>query len=72
MSRAGRKTRRKRSPTAVRASATFVDVFRRRITNPDNRSHAEFLAEMRARQAAGQLVNPATAALLDRLERAIH
>jgi hypothetical protein len=35
------------------------------------RSPAEFLHDMRAKQAAGQLVNPATAALLDRLERAV-
>jgi hypothetical protein len=47
-------------------------MFRQRITNRDPRSHAEFLADMRARQAAGQLVNPATAELLNRLERAIH
>lgn len=50
-------------------SAAAVDVLRRRLTNPDPRTHAEFLAHMKDKQAAGLLANPATAALLDRLER---
>lgn len=83
MSRAGRKTRRiKRITAGPKPSMTVVDFLRRRLTDPDTRSHAEFgavpeatrlyLAEMRAKQAAGQLVNPDTSGwLLDRLEKAI-
>lgn len=37
----------------------------------DTRTNAEYLRDMKAKQAAGRLANPATAALLDRLERAI-
>ena len=43
----------------------------RRLRNPDVRSHAEFLADMQAKQAAGRLPNPATVPLLDRFERTI-
>uniref|UniRef100_A0AB39U2T3 Uncharacterized protein n=3 Tax=unclassified Caudoviricetes TaxID=2788787 RepID=A0AB39U2T3_9CAUD len=73
MSKAGRKTKRHRnaSAPAVDAGAVFLRLMKQRLTNPDPRSHAEFLADMRAKQAAGRLANPATAALLDRLERAI-
>ncbi|CAN5579445.1 hypothetical protein BH09ACT8_BH09ACT8_27230 [soil metagenome] len=74
MSRAGRKTKRlKRSAAAAKSpTVTVVDFLRHRFTDdPDMRSHAEFLDDMRAKQAAGRLANPATAALLDRLERAI-
>lgn len=42
-----------------------------RLARPDTRSHAEYLRDMRAQQAAGQLTNPATAALLDRLSNAL-
>lgn len=43
-----------------------------RLARPDPRSHAEYLQDMRAEQAAGQLINPTiTGPLLDRLERAI-
>ena len=73
MSRAGRKTkRRKRSVQPTSAQASVAELFRLRLTNPDPRSHAEFIRDMRAKQAAGKLVDPATQALLDRLERAIH
>jgi hypothetical protein len=71
MSKAARKTRRRR--TAAPKSSPGVSVaefFRLRLISPDPRSHAEFLADMRAKQATEQLANPATAALLDRLERA--
>lgn len=72
MSRAGRPTRRKRKAVATaRPIKTFSEMLRDRLLRPDRRSHAEFLAYMRAKQSAGQLTNPATAALLDRLERAI-
>ena len=72
MSRAGRKTKRHKQ-THVRAKTNLrvVDFLRRRLTSHDPRSHAEFLRDMRATQAAGQLANPTTAVLLDRLERAI-
>ena len=62
--------RRKREPT-LRGGLGVIDLLMRRITHADPRSHAEYLADMRAKQAAGQLANPATAALLDRLENAI-
>jgi hypothetical protein len=72
MSKAGHKTkRRKRTTNKPKTGLTVVDFLRRQVTNPDPRSHAEYLADMRAKQAAGKLANPATAALLDRLERAI-
>ncbi|MCV7150678.1 hypothetical protein [Mycolicibacterium pyrenivorans] len=72
MSKAARKTRRRRT-AALKSSpgVTVAEFFRLRLTNPDPRSHAEYLADMRAKQAAGPLSNPATAALLDRLERAV-
>lgn len=63
----GRNSAAKLTLTVERLRAFLVD----RLLNPDPRSHAEYLAEMRAKQAAGRLANPATAALLDRLERAI-
>lgn len=66
MSRAGRKTKRhSRKPVKPVTDLRVIDILRR----PDPRSHAEFLHDMRAKQAAGLLANPATAALLDRLER---
>lgn len=73
MSKAGRKTKRhpRASAPAVDVGAVLLQLMNRRLGSPDPRSHAEFLAEMRAKQSAGRLVNPATAALLDRLERAI-
>ncbi|MEH3141772.1 MAG: hypothetical protein PGN37_16655 [Mycobacterium kyogaense] len=67
--RAGK--RRQQATTRRQPTTALVDVMKRRFANPDLRSHAQFLADMRAKQAAGQLTNPATAALLDRLERAI-
>jgi hypothetical protein len=72
MSRAGRKTRRLKSHSPVKTRPTvelFKEFFQRK---PDPRSHAEFLRDMRSKQAAGKLVNPATAALIDRLEQVIH
>lgn len=72
MSRAGRKTkRRKQTPTRPKTDLRVVDFLRCRLMNPDSRSHAEYLQDMRTKQAAGRLANPATTALLDRLERAI-
>ena len=72
MSKAGHKTkRRKQTTTKPKTDLRVIDFLRRRLTNPDPRSHAEYLLDMRAKQAAGQLVNPATAALLGRLERVI-
>jgi hypothetical protein len=73
MSKKARPTRRKKRLAAPKTDpgSTVVGLFRAMLTNPDPRSHAEYLADMRAKQAAGRLVNPATAALLDRLERAI-
>lgn len=70
MSKKARLTRRKRiaAPVVVDAGAVFVRLVKDRLTNRhDPRSHAEFLRDMKA----GELANPATAALLDRLERAI-
>lgn len=72
MTRAGRKTKRRRQTVAQRQpSQSFVAILKRRLMNQDPRSHAEFLHDIRTKQAAGQLASPATAALLDRLERAI-
>lgn len=69
MTRAGRQTKRRRAVVATVATGVgMLDVLKARLTNPDNRSHAEFLRDMRAEQAAGRLRNPDTAALLDRLE----
>ena len=66
------KTKRRRmQPIGKPQGARFTDLAKLRLINSDKRSHAEFLADMRAKQAAGKLANPATAALLDRLERAI-
>uniref|UniRef100_A0AB39U1N5 Uncharacterized protein n=8 Tax=unclassified Caudoviricetes TaxID=2788787 RepID=A0AB39U1N5_9CAUD len=69
------KTKRRKNGSRAEKSTTasISDFLHRRLTkqDPDPRSHAEFLADMRAKQAAGRLANPATAALLDRLERAI-
>lgn len=69
------KTKRRKRParSTGQPDTTFVDFLKLRMTTGPEapRSHAEFLAEMRAKQAAGQLANPATAALLDRLERVI-
>jgi hypothetical protein len=44
---------------------------KRQLMDPDPRPDSEFLRDMRAKQSFGQLINPATAALLDHLERAI-
>lgn len=73
MSKAGRKTKRHRKSSAPAADVgvVFVRLMKSRLTQPDPRSHADFLADMRAKQAAGRLANPVTAELLDRLERAI-
>lgn len=69
MTRAGRTTKRHRRTTgSVQPTASVIDFLKRRLIGvPDPRSHADFLADMRA----GQLANPATSALLDRLERVI-
>lgn len=67
--RAGK--RRQRATTRRQPAAALADVLKHRLANPDLRSHAQFLSDMRAKQAAGQLISPATAALLNRLERAI-
>jgi hypothetical protein len=65
------KTKRRRRETAEKQSSqAFVEILKHRLGSRDLRSHAEFLHDMRAKQAAGQLANRATAALLDRLERA--
>ena len=73
MSKAARRTKRHRkaSAPAVDAGAVSLRLMKTRLTQPDPRSHVEFLEEMRAKQSAGRLANTATAALLDRLERAI-
>lgn len=64
--------RRKRTPMAPTGFGV-VDLFKARLVNQEAPpSHAEFLAGMRAKQVAGRLVNPATAVLLDRLERSIN
>ncbi|BBZ27875.1 hypothetical protein MMAD_21700 [Mycolicibacterium madagascariense] len=68
--RAGRKHTR-RAIAREDVGAALMRLMKAQLTNLDTRSHAEFLADMRAKQAAGKLANPATAALLDRLERAI-
>ncbi|MEW5809629.1 MAG: hypothetical protein AB1925_09250 [Actinomycetota bacterium] len=67
--RAGK--RRQRATTRRQPTTALPDEMKRRLTNPDLRSRAQFLSDMRAKQAAGQLTSPATAALLDRLERAL-
>lgn len=77
MSRAMARTRRHKRKTARQKIDQGLTTERlrafllNRLMNRDPRSHAEFLHDMRAKEAAGRLVNPATAALLDRLERAI-
>lgn len=54
------------------AGAVFVQMVKSRLASKvDPRSHAEFLHDMRTKQSGGRLANPATAALLDRFERAI-
>ncbi len=67
------KTKRRQTVSITPApdGLTMIDFFCRRLANRDTRSHTEFLADIRATQAAGRLANSATAALLDRLERAI-
>lgn len=69
MTRAGRKTKRLKSAKAAKSDkgALFLQLLKSRLANPDLRSHAEFLHDMRTKR----LSNPATAALLERLERAI-
>lgn len=75
MSRAGRKTKRFKSATkahAVDSGAVFIQLLKNRLMSPDSRTHSQFLADMRAKQSAGQLENPAvTGPLLDRFERSI-
>lgn len=66
-----RRNKRRSKAPAVDAGAIYRRLITSRLTNLNPQSHAEFLADMRAKQAAGRLVNPATAALLDRLERAV-
>lgn len=64
---------KKQAAPAVDTGALFIQMMNSRLMHPNQgpRSHAEFLLDMRAKQAAGRLVNPATAALLDRLEGVI-
>lgn len=75
MSKAMARTRRHRRARQKTEQRLTVERFRAllldRLLNPDPRLHEQFLHSMRSKQAAGQLANPATAALLDRLERAI-
>lgn len=73
MSRAGRRTKRlKRQTPSAKPTITVGQLLMSRLMNPDKRSHAEFVREMRDEQAARRLVNPATTALLlDRLEGSI-
>jgi hypothetical protein len=72
MSKAARKARRRRTAAPIAPVRVAVaEFYRLRLTSPDLRSPAEFLRDMRAKQAVGQLANPATAALLDRLGRTI-
>lgn len=66
-----RRHRRTKKAAAPDTGALFVQLVKRQLMHHDPRSDAEFLRGMRAKQAAGRLANPATAALLDRLERAI-
>lgn len=63
--------RRKANRRPAPQGPSVVDFLRGRLVSPDSRPDAEFLAEMRAKQAAGRLANPATAALIDRLEGAL-
>lgn len=60
------KTKRRKNAPKAAAGMPLVDFLRRRLTQPDHRSDAEFLAEYRGKQ-----VKPETARLLDRLERAV-
>lgn len=72
MSRAARKTKRRRMAAAKATGASIAEFYRLRLMSPEHpRSHAEFVLDVREKQAAGRLANPATAALLDRLERVI-
>jgi hypothetical protein len=72
MSRSGRPTKRlKRTSARKQPTTTMIDMLKRQLTQTDPRSHADFLHDMRTRQAAGQLTNPATAALLDQLEKRV-
>lgn len=59
MSKANRRTksRRKASAPAVDGGAVFAQLMKGRLMQPDPRSHAEFLPDMRAGQAAGCLAN---------------
>lgn len=66
-----RTKRRRRQKSAPRPTVAVADFLKGRLTNPDSRSHAEFLRDMRTKQSAGRLANPGTAALLDQLERVI-
>jgi hypothetical protein len=66
-----RRHRRTKKAAAADAGTVFVRLMKRQLVKPDPRSHAEFLHDMRSKQAAGQLANPASAALLDRLERSL-
>lgn len=77
MLRAPRRHRKAAAP-GVDAGALFIQMMKNRLNGlanpdspPDTRSHAEFLRDMRTKQVEGKLANPATAALLDRLEGVI-
>jgi hypothetical protein len=63
----------KAAEPAVDAGALFIQFMKSGLMNQGNdpRSHAEFLRDMRTKQTARQLANPATAVLLDRLEEVI-
>jgi hypothetical protein len=65
------KTKRRKRSMKVATGMPATEFLRLRVTTPDTRSHTEFLQAMREKQAAGRLANPATAALLDRLETVI-
>lgn len=72
MSKSGHKTQRRRKDAKQAAELPVVEFLRGRLTNPDPRTHSDFLTAYRARQRAGELNNPAaTGPLLDRLERSI-
>ena len=71
MSKKARLTRRKKSAALKPTGVPLSEFLRMRVTTPDLRSHSRFLADMREKQAEGRLAHPATASLIDRLERAI-
>lgn len=63
--------RRTVSPPAEPAGDVIIRLLKQRLSRPDTRTPLQTLRDMRAKQSAGQLANPATAVLLDRLERSI-